>query len=229
MYLLVLFLHSWLRWGAIIAGVLAVATLLGSQPRPGAPDPSDRWGRFFIIALDLQFVLGLLLYVGLSPTTAAIFHETGMAAAMKDPVARFWAVEHVTLDARRHRRRSRRPGAGTKGRDAGGQTHAPPDLFSGLSDRDSRRDTVAWDARRPAAVPGLSRLVEATAGRRSSFSVLRSTFLIFRSTRRGVPRHRLRTLRRHETRRTQNDAERRTENDTRPPRRLTQHCTTGRV
>jgi hypothetical protein len=97
MYLLVLFLHSWLRWGAIIAGLLAVLTLLTSQPRIGVADSSDRWSRFFIIALDLQFLLGLLLYVGLSPTTAAIFHETGMGAAMRDPVARFWAVEHVTL------------------------------------------------------------------------------------------------------------------------------------
>ena len=35
--------------------------------------------------------------MGLSPTTSAIFHETGMGAAMRDPVARFWAVEHVTL------------------------------------------------------------------------------------------------------------------------------------
>jgi hypothetical protein len=97
MYLFVLLLHSWLRWAAIITGILAVATLFTSQPRPGVADPSDRWGRFFIIALDLQFVLGLLLYIGLSPTTYAIFHETGMGAAMKDPVARFWAVEHVTL------------------------------------------------------------------------------------------------------------------------------------
>jgi hypothetical protein len=97
MYLIVLILHSWLRWAAIIAGLLAVVSLLTSQPRPGAADPSNRWGRFFIIALDLQFVLGFLLYVGLSPTTYAIFHDTGMGAAMRDPVARFWAVEHVTL------------------------------------------------------------------------------------------------------------------------------------
>jgi hypothetical protein len=97
MYLIVLILHSWLRWAAIIAGLLAVVTLLTSQPRPGVADPSDRWGRFFIIALDLQFLLGMLLYIGLSPTTYAIFHDTGFGAAMKDPVARFWAVEHVTL------------------------------------------------------------------------------------------------------------------------------------
>ena len=40
-------------------------------------------------------LLGLLLYVVLSPTTAAIRQDFG--AAMSDPVARFWAVEHLTL------------------------------------------------------------------------------------------------------------------------------------
>jgi hypothetical protein len=47
-----------------------------------------------VTALDLQLVLGLLLYFALSPTTAAIFNDFG--AAMRDPVARFWAVEHLT-------------------------------------------------------------------------------------------------------------------------------------
>ncbi len=56
-------------------------------------DPVDRWGLAFMISLDLQLLLGLLLYLVLSPTTAAIFKDFG--GAMKDPVARFWAVEHV--------------------------------------------------------------------------------------------------------------------------------------
>jgi hypothetical protein len=47
-----------------------------------------------MITLDLQLLLGLALYLGLSPTTSAIFGNFG--AAMRDPVARFWAVEHVT-------------------------------------------------------------------------------------------------------------------------------------
>ena len=40
-------------------------------------------------------VSSMLLYAFLSPNTAAVFKDFG--AAMKDPVARFWAVEHVTM------------------------------------------------------------------------------------------------------------------------------------
>jgi hypothetical protein len=103
MYTTVLVLHSWLRWGVIIAGALAVGSTLmprtstspgsASSPGGGAADPADRWGLIFMITLDLQMLLGLLLYFALSPVTAAIFNDFG--GAMKDPVARFWAVEHV--------------------------------------------------------------------------------------------------------------------------------------
>ena len=102
MYTTILVLHSWLRWAVIIAGVLAVGSTLmastppGSASSPGGTgkaDPVDRWGLVFMITLDLQMLLGLLLYFALSPVTAAIFNDFG--GAMKDPVARFWAVEHV--------------------------------------------------------------------------------------------------------------------------------------
>ena len=92
MYTLVLFLHSWLRWAVLIAGFGAVATSLSSRP-PGTSDPADRWGLAFMATLDLQMLLGLLLYFALSPTTAAIFNN--FDTAMQDPVARFWAVEHI--------------------------------------------------------------------------------------------------------------------------------------
>ena len=45
------------------------------------------------MTLDLQFLLGLLLYGVLSPITWAAFHDIG--AAMKDSIARFWTVEHA--------------------------------------------------------------------------------------------------------------------------------------
>jgi hypothetical protein len=61
----------------------------------GQADPADKWGLIFMITLDLQMLLGLLLYFALSPTTAAIMNDFG--AAMKDPVARFWAVEHACM------------------------------------------------------------------------------------------------------------------------------------
>jgi hypothetical protein len=48
-----------------------------------------------MIAMDLQLLIGLLLYGFLSPVTSAMFGDFG--AAMREPVARFWAVEHPTM------------------------------------------------------------------------------------------------------------------------------------
>jgi heme A synthase len=95
MYELVLTLHSWIRWVAILAGIAATVAALTSTPRNTASDRSDTWGLVLMIALDVQMLLGLLLYLALSPTTAAIFNDFG--GAMREPVARFWAVEHVSM------------------------------------------------------------------------------------------------------------------------------------
>ena len=89
MYELVLTAHSWLRWAALIAGVMA--TVMAAA----APNRADRWGLILVIALDVQLLLGFALYLVLSPTTKAIFANFG--AAMRDPGTRFWAVEHVSL------------------------------------------------------------------------------------------------------------------------------------
>jgi hypothetical protein len=95
MYQLVLIAHSWIRWFALVAGVMAtIAALRGASPAGAADDRGDTWGLMLMIALDLQLLLGLLLYLALSPTTSAIFKDFG--GAMRDPVARFWAVEHVS-------------------------------------------------------------------------------------------------------------------------------------
>jgi hypothetical protein len=96
MYELALAVHSWLRWGALAAGVVATFSAFAGL---GGSDSgrTDRWGLILVAAVDLQLLLGLLLYVFLSPNTAAIFGNFG--GAMRDPVARFWAVEHVVLMA----------------------------------------------------------------------------------------------------------------------------------
>jgi len=93
MYTAVLLLHSWIRWAAVVAGIAATVTAFSS--RGGRAEAVDRWGLIFMITLDVQLLLGLLLYFALSPTTAAIFNDFG--AAMRDPVARFWAVEHIAM------------------------------------------------------------------------------------------------------------------------------------
>ena len=91
MYPLVLLIHSWLRWAAIVSGVAATAR---AATAPGS-ERSEKSGLLFMIMMDLQMVVGILLYAFLSPNTAVIMQDFG--AAMRDPVARFWAVEHVTL------------------------------------------------------------------------------------------------------------------------------------
>ena len=80
-----LFLHSWVRWAAIGGGVLATVTALGSTNAK-----QNRWGLIFTIALDVQFVLGLLLLL-----TSSAFGNMG--DTMRDPTARFYAVEHPTI------------------------------------------------------------------------------------------------------------------------------------
>ena len=94
MYTSVLFIHSWLRWIVILAGLLAFARAAsGASGRKPWTPADDRAGFWFSMALDVQFLLGLLLYFFLSPLTAAALNDFG--AAMKNPGLRFFAVEHV--------------------------------------------------------------------------------------------------------------------------------------
>jgi hypothetical protein len=90
-----LLVHSWLRWATLVTAVMATVAAFGIAPDGRGRDRADRWGLFLVIAMDLELLLGFLLYFALSPTTAAIFDNFG--AAMRDPAARFWAVEHVSL------------------------------------------------------------------------------------------------------------------------------------
>jgi hypothetical protein len=107
MYSVVLLLHSWIRWIALVAGV--GATLAAVRPggrfpndrrkpvpdsRRPVPDIADRWGLALMMALDIQMLLGLVLYLVISPNMQEILGHFG--EAMKDPASRFWAVEHIS-------------------------------------------------------------------------------------------------------------------------------------
>ena len=70
MYGIVLLLHSLLRWLVLIAGLLAAARgISGWRSRRPWTLPDERAGLWFTMTLDLQFLLGLLLYGVLSPIT----------------------------------------------------------------------------------------------------------------------------------------------------------------
>jgi hypothetical protein len=94
MYALVLLIHSWLRWMVVLAGLFAIGSAVsGIAKKRGWSAMDDRAGLFFTIALDVQMLLGLVLYFLLSPLTRAAMGDFG--AAMGDSLLRFWAVEHV--------------------------------------------------------------------------------------------------------------------------------------
>jgi hypothetical protein len=91
-YSIVLTLHSWLRWLVLLSAILAVGRAITAGSRPWAP-ADDRAGRLFGISLDVQFVLGVLLYFVLSPFTKQAMQDFG--AAMRTSGLRYFAVEHV--------------------------------------------------------------------------------------------------------------------------------------
>jgi heme A synthase len=93
MYTTILVVHSWVRWIALVTGFGATLAAIMRRAE-GRDSPADRWGLFLIMALDIQLLLGLMLYLGLSPNMKEILAHFG--DAMKDPATRFWAVEHIT-------------------------------------------------------------------------------------------------------------------------------------
>lgn len=87
--------HSLLRWVALIAGIIAVVVAVsgwsGTKP---VSRGLLRSGIAFVITMDIQLLVGLILYFAVSPVTHMAFQN--MAAAMKVHELRFFAVEHTT-------------------------------------------------------------------------------------------------------------------------------------
>lgn len=90
----VLFLHSTLRWAVLIAALVAlVRALAGWRGARPWTRPDDVVGAVTVGLLDVQFVLGLVLYVFLSPTSRAFLADPG--AGMANAGVRFFGVEHA--------------------------------------------------------------------------------------------------------------------------------------
>lgn len=94
MYTPVLALHSFFRWIVVIMAVLAlVRAYLGLFGNREWTERDRRIGTFFSVSMDIQFLLGIILYIFLSPLTATVFRDFG--AAMQDAAIRFFALEHL--------------------------------------------------------------------------------------------------------------------------------------
>ena len=85
-------IHMVWRWVLLAAAILAVVKALigwlGNRPW-GKLD--DRVGMFYTMAVDIQFLLGLILWF------VGPFKITNAGALMSSPLARFYLIEHPLL------------------------------------------------------------------------------------------------------------------------------------
>lgn len=96
MYSFILTLHNIFRWLVLIFGVLAVLrAFYGWFGKKEWAQIDDRLGLGFTSTMDIQLLLGLLLYFVFSPITKSAFQDFG--AAMADSSLRFFAVEHFLM------------------------------------------------------------------------------------------------------------------------------------
>src|SRR5688572_7056689 len=94
MYTPLLTVHSYLRWLVLLLALLAlaraVAGVMQRRPWSSADEAAAKW---FGMSLDIQMVIGLIIYFFLSPFTMSAWNDIG--AAMRDGTVRFIAIEHL--------------------------------------------------------------------------------------------------------------------------------------
>ncbi len=96
MYSILLHSHNGLRLLILPVALITLGYLISGIIRKA---PWAKTGKIltsiYTGLMDLQVLVGLLLYVGFSPITKAAFSDFG--AAMKNSELRFYAVEHISL------------------------------------------------------------------------------------------------------------------------------------
>ena len=94
MYEALLAVHSWLRWIVLLVGVYAFARAAAGRfsRRPWAPadEAASRW---FVIAVDLQVVIGLLLGASAVQVSASL----GASVSYRDE--RDYTVKMIECEA----------------------------------------------------------------------------------------------------------------------------------
>jgi hypothetical protein len=96
MYTGFLHLHDTLRWLLLLSLITTlVKYLIGWFGNQRWKKTDNLMGVVFTSLMDIQLLIGLVLYAFLSPITQAAFTDFG--AAMKNADLRFYAVEHVAM------------------------------------------------------------------------------------------------------------------------------------
>ena len=95
MLTLLLMLHSLVRWAAIVLGLMAIFRAFTGMSKGRFEDADGKFGRLFAVSLDVQMLLGIMMYLFFSTITTSAFENMG--SAMGNSVTRFWLVEHPTM------------------------------------------------------------------------------------------------------------------------------------
>lgn len=94
MYPIVLAIHNVIRWVILIAGAVAIIrAFMGWFGNRDWIDTDRKAGLLFTISIDIQVLIGLVLYIFLSPITKAAFRAFG--DVMSDAGLRYFTIEHV--------------------------------------------------------------------------------------------------------------------------------------
>jgi hypothetical protein len=95
MYTGLLHLHSFLRWVIIVLAVVAIYKSYNGMRSGRAFGAGDRkTGLFLMISAHTTLLIGLYLWLA-GPWGMANISNLGFGAVMKEPVYRFFAVEHI--------------------------------------------------------------------------------------------------------------------------------------
>ncbi len=88
--------HSWLRWALLILLLVAlVQAYRGWMGNQSWTDGHKRLNLFTMIAVDIQLLLGLVLYMWPGSWGKMLLSQTKVV--MKSRLMRFWAVEHIFM------------------------------------------------------------------------------------------------------------------------------------
>ncbi|MEZ5103299.1 MAG: hypothetical protein R2757_02290 [Draconibacterium sp.] len=96
MYTGLLHTHNMFRWLTLVVIVLAILfAVIGWTGKKEWTKRDNLFGLLLTIFVDIQFLVGFILYAFVSPITQSAFADFG--AAMKNEVLRFYAVEHILM------------------------------------------------------------------------------------------------------------------------------------
>ena len=96
MYNALLFLHSLLRWIILLLAIIAIyRSYSGMKASKPFTATDKKIGLFLLISAHSTLLIGLYQWIT-GPWGLKNIENMGMAGVMKDPVFRFYAVEHMT-------------------------------------------------------------------------------------------------------------------------------------